>query len=1059
MVSHGIRSTLSVCYIMVYVFIGLWQRVSAYDPQFSITEINIPGATDVQPSDINDRGQVVGIALKDGIWRGFVWETSAGEPEITDLGSFQPRRMNVHGVAVGTLGIHPNAKAAVMRHGAVELVMQEPCSSFGYDVNDSGDILAGRYNNESCPSPFQSFHFFSSFVANTDGSIRWLPPLKVGDGTTCKLEYYVGSVASGLSNTGMAIGASANVDCESMRPAVWHETIPANLLNRNFGIYVPYSPQHPEDLILRDINNHGVVVGSYCPEPGNPHRCESPFIWSESIGMQMLPLPELCRFHYLRLNDRGQVVGYAECPNSLKPLIYGLNDAEPDFVDIHSHLPLDSQWVLQSVAAINNCGQIVGSGKLEGQPRGFLLNPTLDAVDLNDPMFRDPSIPLTTRLSHGGSDVEGLAADGVTRILIRLGGLGDGSFQIKVTDENGSTDPAHVGELSNAFESEQFGNPLVLGSVYVPSEHTWMILVRLTAPLDFDRDSSDNDLGERELTIEFGVPNIGPCITKKIKLVRPPVVLMHGLWGDADTWRWGLAGGPAGLPPTVAGFEVCAYQYKEDNAKSFSHNMRHVRNAVDGARRRLINQKIATTQVDYVGHSMGGTLGRVFAGTQDYLRPDNFLSGDFHKLITVNAPLFGSKLAPRLTRLDNTRTVCGWIWETLFGYPVAEGGVRDLRPDSPPLCSLPALDLPVHALYSEEPSSTTITFVNLFALLFCLGTNSTLDAIFDEPHDGIVESSSQRGGLASPHITRFTGEDHSAATDRGDYNDRVVPLLFDRVGHAPFAVGLSGRSCARNGVSDEFLLTGSMVEQDPVQSISITSPVGGASYAPGEQVAVVVEPLGNFVPTHILVAGRNTANFLGTTPFEGFLTIPLISIGNFEIRAFATDESGLFAASAPVNLSITTDAKLIEFSIQPKPLTMFSYLPNARLRTLGLFDDGITRDLTSNTVGTTFSTLNPQIATVESSGQVRAVGLGRTTIRAENSGLSASVEVEVVSIPNDRNQDGHIDLLDHGGFVACMEGPESVASDVSCRDFFDVDNDKDIDLGDFAALANAFAPF
>jgi hypothetical protein len=44
-------------------------------------------------------------------------------------------------------------------------------------------------------------------------------------------------------------------------------------------------------------------------------------------------------------------------------------------LDLNSLIPANSGWVLQFANGINDQGQIVGEGTLNGQAEGFLLTP------------------------------------------------------------------------------------------------------------------------------------------------------------------------------------------------------------------------------------------------------------------------------------------------------------------------------------------------------------------------------------------------------------------------------------------------------------------------------------------------------------------------------------------------------------------------------------------------------------------------------------------------------------------------------------------------------------
>jgi probable HAF family extracellular repeat protein len=73
------------------------------------------------------------------------------------------------------------------------------------------------------------------------------------------------------------------------------------------------------------------------------------------------------------INNQRQIVGYA-LDGSLGPRAF-LSEGGGAMVDLNTLLPPDSGWVLLSANAINDAGQIVGEGTLNGEPRAFLLTP------------------------------------------------------------------------------------------------------------------------------------------------------------------------------------------------------------------------------------------------------------------------------------------------------------------------------------------------------------------------------------------------------------------------------------------------------------------------------------------------------------------------------------------------------------------------------------------------------------------------------------------------------------------------------------------------------------
>ncbi|MDX1408037.1 MAG: anthrax toxin-like adenylyl cyclase domain-containing protein, partial [Saprospiraceae bacterium] len=122
----------------------------------------------------------------------------------------------------------------------------------------------------------------------------------------------------------------------------------------------------------------------------------------------------------------------------------------------------------------------------------------------------------------------------------------------------------------------------------------------------------------------------------------------------------------------------------------------------------------AVTQVDVVGHSLGGVLPRVYASGQynpDYVRSENFFEGDINRLVTVGATHFGSHLGELQVFLEDASIFdigpLEWIvaqgqafitsWFT--GTP-ASPAVRDQLP--PPsneaLAKLGRTEIPAHAI-------------------------------------------------------------------------------------------------------------------------------------------------------------------------------------------------------------------------------------------------------------------------------------------------------------------------------------------------------------------------
>ncbi len=128
------------------------------------------------------------------------------------------------------------------------------------------------------------------------------------------------------------------------------------------------------------INNHGDVVGdSFRPASLN----EIAVLWSASGAMADLGTFGGPASSARDINNHRQIVGYAH--NAAGAPRAFLSEAGGPLVDLNTLLPPDSGWVLLSANAINDAGQIVGEGSLNGEPRAFLLTPPV-ASDTTPPV-------------------------------------------------------------------------------------------------------------------------------------------------------------------------------------------------------------------------------------------------------------------------------------------------------------------------------------------------------------------------------------------------------------------------------------------------------------------------------------------------------------------------------------------------------------------------------------------------------------------------------------------------------------------------------------------------
>jgi probable HAF family extracellular repeat protein len=115
-----------------------------------------------------------------------------------------------------------------------------------------------------------------------------------------------------------------------------------------------------------DINDHGYIVGR-SDGRGGMHA----FIHDDN-GMHDLGALAGGSSEAYSINNRGEVVGRSAVPSGGH---HAFLFREGRMLDLNDLIPAGAGWVLTEAIDINNDGQIVGNGYLDGAVRAFLLTP------------------------------------------------------------------------------------------------------------------------------------------------------------------------------------------------------------------------------------------------------------------------------------------------------------------------------------------------------------------------------------------------------------------------------------------------------------------------------------------------------------------------------------------------------------------------------------------------------------------------------------------------------------------------------------------------------------
>lgn len=694
---------------------------------------------------------------------------------------------------------------------------------------------------------------------------------------------------------------------------------------------------------------------------------------------------------------------------------------------------------------------------------------TFGRLSIVDPHEALRDGPLVTdevgRLAVDGAYVGRVAADGVTPVIVRFETDVPGVVDLSVEDETGSHDVLRVGTLVRTVGSGS-GNPLAVDML--PLAGRFYGFATLTAPVDFARGPGDDSLRDRPLIVRADFTPFDLIThdtytgTAKLELRRPPVVLVHGLWSCPGTWSYSLQDDPR--------FDVYTIDYETSHADYFADNIGRMRARVAEALAEARSNCLAVTQVDWIGHSMGGVLGRIYASNRkrNYLRDDNYNAGDLHKLVTVGTPHCGSPVSYLLVNPDSTLTLFGELFASIWPGCVDCGAIRDLRPDSVENQLLLETSVPAHAMVGKGGSDLIESGMESL-LPSWLGVlrdarRMALEDIFSSlQHDGVVGRKSQQAGFgdSSPNVSvyGFTGLDfgvHVTETSDSHFGDRATELILASV-NGPFASGFERApipecdSLAPIGGPNVTLRDGGDA------GLTITAPIDGTALSPGQAVTVAAVPSGGFTPVAVLLTCGAQTEFLDSPPYAADFVVPADSVGSLVVRAFGRDGGNELAKANPISVSIAVSANLLDLVVRPDPVRLYGYIGPERLTVRGLYSDAVERNLSGSAIGAVYTSADPNIATVDATGVLTPRRVGATTVEVSSGSVSRVVDVLVISAIGDVDADGLFTVSDALELLACLEAPRQPGqvpqASLPCRDVFDANRDDVVDLLDFAAVA------
>jgi subtilisin-like proprotein convertase family protein/pimeloyl-ACP methyl ester carboxylesterase len=680
------------------------------------------------------------------------------------------------------------------------------------------------------------------------------------------------------------------------------------------------------------------------------------------------------------------------------------------------------------------------------------------------------------RLVSGGTPVRAAAADGVTEVLLRSNVPGPGTAVFSVT-----SGAASDGSLSGDDGPPVWGPTATTDAVLINGK--WYVFALYRSPPDFNRsgnpaDPTDTTVDKRSapLSMVF-TPTVGAPIRQDaaIDIVRPPVIVIPEIWSDCTSWT-DINGILASHPsdPSLQHFRASCVDYQESSSKSFADlkNRAAIPAGIDQALQKLRDAGVAVTRADVVGHGMGGLLARRYIDEPSFIRFDNFNAGAINRLITVNTPHLGSRLADEFIRTrnaikqrDQLNGTQNWqgaktnLANAGFFFDDADQDValQQMGANSSIINNIAtnqatASKVFYHALFSTnghdllKSRASGIVLVGIKNYITIMENNhpstinlppgpsrqnlvyspldpTTNSIIFcsDSPvldfnqHDLFATTWEQKGGLDSQFTTTFSVDGsttinnntaHFNVQNDPSHTSRLIELLNSSVTstNGPFTNSMpSPGTVARMNncpILPALTLASPTQAEMPLavaqQTISITSPVPGATVTPGSSSSVTVNTNGGDQPLAVLITSVASSELVQAPPFTASVLIPAEAIGITPVSAIAFYDQGRMAFAGPVNLNVKVDAAVTAIQVLNGDQVLQRPGRTRQLTVIGTYSDGIRRDIRQAALGTryTISQLGT-VATVSANGLITAVGPGDATIAINNGAAITSVNVKV----------------------------------------------------------------
>ncbi|MBI5101638.1 MAG: hypothetical protein HZB33_07390 [Nitrospirae bacterium] len=422
-------------------------------------------------------------------------------------------------------------------------------------------------------------------------------------------------------------------DLSVLKPMAFTEYVESVLACTNGICRLPVA-----DVTLNAGQQAVFYAGQQPVAAGNVQR-EQYKVFGVDVGLTLSP-------KYILLNDKGYSYSDAKLEYTILPPEYSASTADIDIMK-------NGIWedMLTGGKTQGTDSDTIAAGSVLEVEADYkaqvVLNRGTDAEIIGQPL----SIPIGQfRMvddEDGKTPVIGAVTDGAAKIRLQLTVKNNqnafDNLAWRIVDPQLTTPQVGTGTLLDGSGAATTVLPVVFnngvaGAVYQAPDS----FVRWTSP----KETEDKDAPERYIQPTFDLVSYlltGKDLLPPIHLKRPPVVLVHGLWGDASAWDvFEPKFNDKGFYENQNKIRRVNY-FEEGQVRSIFQHITKLKSKIDGAINEAKENFFAVDKVDIIAHSMGGLLTRAYCDQfsvecQDRIR----------RFVTIATPHFGSELADLL---------------------------------------------------------------------------------------------------------------------------------------------------------------------------------------------------------------------------------------------------------------------------------------------------------------------------------------------------------------------------------------------------------------------------